>query len=829
MGCNRMNARKGKFSITKFKNRLKKERHLLTLISVCFILLVACVFISFFHVRRIYSTFRDNSYEYIFNRSELTGEFFSENFNRKGTLVQTEADVLGSLETIDKDNVCNALRVLEDTGEFSYARYVSNRGVKYKSNGSLNSTLLINYTKAMGENLGVSVYRNFDSEKTNDEVCFGVPVTKNGIIQGYLVGVTSATQMFQTFAGNEADATLVAERYMSDSRGDIVAYIKGNTIYDGTGKNIYDLLTLDAIDDYAAQQEKEAIQNELIENRMNNRNIVVDGREGYALYVQLRGANGWTLFYIVYNDSVQEQIQFVLVESFVAVFGVVLIMALMTALIFSYIRGEQKRVYALAYVDDLTSAPNENAFKERAAELLKDNLDVPYIIICFDIQNFRYINEGYGHEKADMLLRAIAGALKDSYTYNECYARLSADRFLGLCVDDERIEERKKFINERVTAACEAIPMKYPVIFKTGIYYVRNRNEDIADMIDKANLARKSARSGTRQNVAEYRDQLMEETRKQEKVESRMHEALENGEFVPFLQPKWNMLHDYIYGSEALIRWINADGSVVPPGEFIPVFEKNGFVEKVDFFMLERICRYIRQMIDEGREVYPVSINQSRYLLFDPNYIKRVQDIMLKYKVPKGLIELEITETVFFSEKERMIEIMNQLKEFNMNLSIDDFGSGYSSLNLLRDIPFDVLKIDREFLDESSQSENGKWILRKIVEMAEGMKLRVICEGVETHEQVEMLLSIGCEIAQGYHYSRPIPLEEFIEKYNTPIDEYSPEYFRTGEAFATDDYADIENSTEEDSTEENSTEENSTEDSDVEENGTEDNPAENES
>jgi EAL domain-containing protein (putative c-di-GMP-specific phosphodiesterase class I) len=269
----------------------------------------------------------------------------------------------------------------------------------------------------------------------------------------------------------------------------------------------------------------------------------------------------------------------------------------------------------------------------------------------------------------------------------------------------------------------------------------------------------------------------MEETRKQERVESRMHEALDKGEFRPYLQPKWNMATDQISGAEALIRWVDSKGNVIPPGEFIPVFEKNGFIEQVDFYMLDKICSYIRQMIDEGREVYPVSINQSRYLLYDPNYIIKVQEIMLKYRVPKGLIELEITETVFFNEKERMLEVMRNLKEFNMNLSIDDFGSGYSSLNLLRDIPFDVLKIDRGFLDESAQSESGKWILRKIVEMADGLNLRVICEGVETHEQVDMLLDIGCIFAQGFLYSRPIPLEEFIEKYNTPREDDSYETY----------------------------------------------------
>ena len=779
-----MDRKNSKFSIIRFKNRLKKEKKLLILVVVCTILLIACIAICAFHVNRIYRTFENNSYEFLFSRSELTSEYFSESFDRKGTLVKTEADVLGQLEIIDKDNVCNALTVLENSGEFVFARYISNRGVKYRPNGTISSTVLKNYSSSMTDIDTVSVYRNFDPEKTTDEICFGCPVTKNGVIQGYIIGVSSATEMFKNFATTGVETTVIAERYMTDSQGDIVAYIKNNIVYDGTGKNIFDLLTKDCVDDYDAELTREEITNELVENEMFKRNITVNGRVGYVLYTQLKGASGWTLYYIVYNDSVQSQIQFVLVESYVAVFGIILIMAFMAVLIFNYIREEQQKAYSLAYVDDLTSAPNENAFKERAAELIKDNPDVHYMVTCFDIQNFRYINECYGHEKADLLLRAVAGALKESYAYNECYARLSADRFIGLCVDDARGEERKGFVAEKIAAVCEETLMKYPVKFKTGIYYVRNKKEDIASMIDKANLARKSIHNSNRELMAEYREQLMEETRRQEYVESRMHEALENGEFVPFLQPKWDMSKDRICGAEALVRWVNPDGGIVPPGDFIPVFEKNGFVEKIDFYMLESVCAYIRKMLDEKREVYPVSVNQSRYLLYDPNYISRVQEIMVKYRVPSGLVELEITETVFFSEKERMIEIMKKLKEFNMNLSIDDFGSGYSSLNLLRDIPFDVLKIDREFLDESVQSKSGKWILKKIVEMAEGLDLRVICEGVETHEQVEMLLSIGCQVAQGFLYSRPIPLEDFMEKYNVPVDEDSPEIFKDASFYA---------------------------------------------
>lgn len=779
-----------RFAFSKWLKRVKKEKALIQVFVVCLVLVIACIFLSIFHVHRIFETFEQATYEDIINRSEISSKYFSDNFARRGSLVSAEAQVLAQDEAIDKESICNCLKVLEETGEFSYAYYISNRGIKYRPDGALNSVVMNRYSDLVDPNSNMTVYRNFEPERSNDEVCFAASVSKNGLIQGYVIGVATAGKMLETNTSNAS--SMIAERYLTDRQGNIVAYSRNDKVYDGTGKNIFDLLTRDSIDDYAAEQVREEVLNEVNPQGIVTRDISVDGRKGHALYKQLSGVSDWAIYYIIYVDDVRESIMPILVEGFVSMFMVILIMSLMIIFVIRYIRGEQKKVYELAYVDDLTRAPNENAFKEKAMELLMENPDVPYILTCFDVMNFRYINEGYGHLKADMLLRDIAVVLRESYTYQETFGRLSADRFVGLCVDDGRGEDRKKFIDERLEKASEETGMKYPIKFKVGIYYIRDKKEPISDMIDKANLARKSVTAGNRGLQAEYREQLMEETRKQERVESRMHEALENGEFHPYLQPKWNMATDQISGAEALIRWIDEKGNIIPPDEFIPVFERNGFIEHIDFYMLDEVCKYIRQMIDEGREVYPVSINQSRYLLYDPNYIMKVQEIMLKYRVPKGLIELEITETVFFNEKERMLDVMRNLKEFNMNLSIDDFGSGYSSLNLLRDIPFDVLKIDRGFLDESVQSDSGKWILRKIVEMAEGLHLKVICEGVETHEQVEMLLDIGCIYAQGYLYSRPIPIEEFMEKYNTPIDEYSPQT-----VYSEDDYDDYDGLNEE--------------------------------
>lgn len=771
------NAKKRKKKIFRdLIKRFKNERNLTRLLVIGVVLVLVCCAIGSYHIHRIYDSYQRMSYSYIFDRAQVTSNTFSTDFTKKGNLVKSEAVVLEGVEDITDENIIHCIRALENSGEFDYATYISNRNKKYGSDVEETTVAFDKYDTVIGGTDSYYVYENFAPERGKDEISFAASVKSNGIVIGYVIGNIKASKMFAEF--DNSSSSSVAERYLVDEMGHIVIFAEDENVYDGSGQNIYGILTSSCIDDYDAEVTKEEIKNQLVTNEMANRPITINGNEGYVLFKELEGTNGWSLFYIIYDRTVQEDINPVLLESGLSVLVIMLIMSFMAGLIIRYLSKEQKKMYALAYIDELTSAPNENAFIEKTEDLLREFPNLPYVIVSFDLVNFRYINEGYGHEKADMILRALARALSESYSYNETFARIDADRFVGLCIDDGRLQERKRFLSERIKETADTIPMKYPIRIKEGFYYVRSRKESVNDMIDKANLARKSIDGNDKRRLeAEYREQLMENTRRQEEIESKMEAALENGEFVPYLQPKWDMERNHICGAEALVRWKTRDGKLIPPGDFIPLFENNGFIEKIDFYMLEEICKYVRRMLDEGREVYKVSINQSRYLMYDPNYINRVQEIMLKYKVPRGLIELELTETVFFQEKDQMIDVMNRLKEMNMSLSIDDFGSGYSSLNILRDIPFDVLKIDRGFLDESSQSEEGKWILKKIVEMADGLHMRVICEGVETQEQVKMLLEIGCRYAQGFLYSRPIPIEEYIEKYDIIIPEEEKYYF----------------------------------------------------
>lgn len=614
---------------------------------------------------------------------------------------------------------------------------------------------------------GFSAYTMFDNTNhlctDDDSFVVVAPVKAQNAIIGYIVGVSK-------YISREAT---IDDKY--DIKGDIVILdesgIVTSLIRDG---KVEELNERYAFFDYVSESVSEAdfaaitgTYEECIRTKeLSTVGAIADDDGIYYLFYPIEGAGRWCIVNCVEEASILSVVRKMLINSVLLFIVIIVLMVFAALTVIRHIRREQQRVQNLEYLDGLTGIMNRNAFTSKAEELLHDNKNLPYYVACIDVLNFRIINETYGHERSDVIIKAFADACKEAFGKNETYGRLTADVFVALVINDGEEAERISFIEGKIREAAKTVYINHPIKVKRGYYDVTNYSEPVSRMIDKANIARKYISADAKDLSCKYTDQIMEGARKTEFIESKMEDALRTGEFKPYLQAKYDMEKHHVCGAEALVRWQRSDGTIVPPGDFIPLFEKNGFVEKVDFYMLEEICKYLRKMIDEGRTVYPVSVNQSRYLLNDPEYVNKVRDILLRYEIPIGLIELELTETVFFHERERMIDMMNELKYIHVNLSIDDFGSGYSSFNLLKDVPFDVLKIDRAFLSDSTQSEKGRWILKEIVEMAHGLGMSVICEGVETTEQSEMLLSIGCTKAQGFLYARPVPLYEFIEKYN---------------------------------------------------------------
>ena len=248
-----------------------------------------------------------------------------------------------------------------------------------------------------------------------------------------------------------------------------------------------------------------------------------------------------------------------------------------------------------------------------------------------------------------------------------------------------------------------------------------------------------------------------------EKIEAQMEYALENGEFQIFLQPKVNMITSRVYGAEALSRWVHPVDGMRRPDQYIPIFEENGFIVKLDMFMFEEVCKIKQRWYQEDVDFakIPISVNMSRLHLFRTDFVDDLLSYIDKYKVNPTEIEIEITESVYLNDNSDLIKTVDKLKGFGFGVSIDDFGSGYSSLSMLKDIPADVIKIDKEFLELSSNSERGKSVIKNIIRLCKDLKFKVLTEGVENEDQVEILTNYGCEVAQGFFFSKPISVKDF--------------------------------------------------------------------
>lgn len=735
------------------------------------VLFVAVWVIYLMHISQFSKAYRGVLDDFIMAQTERASESIATKYSEMRTIVTYSTRSISNIpaDRLNKE-VANVIRGVSEAAEFDNYVYIDMNQNVHFSDGTVSSAYDVSrFIEGCNQNGSVTTFVNSDSVLANNGgFVLMAPVKKEANIIGYVFATASYDALVDEY---ELRRELVHDEIILDEKGDVLCQIKNdNTVVTPSGKvSFFDEAQANMTAEEFASFTDE--YDECVRAGVPGRTVrIVSGEKNLFIYYPIEGSNGWAVMDCYPESSIIAKTRASEIMAIIVFTVIVLIMVLAAVQIIKYLSGERKRITELEYLDGLTGVFNRTAFVARVEEVLKENKNLPYYMICFDVVNFRIINETYGHERSDVIIKEAAKACGEAFGHNEVYGRLTADVFVALTIDDGEENERIKFLEQQIVEKAKDVYINHPIKIKRGRYEVTDIKESVNRMIDKANIARKYVNINGNDLTCQYSEELLVDARKADEIESQMHSALANGEFKPFLQGKFNMFENHVVGAEALVRWIKPDGKIVPPGDFIPLFERNGFVEKVDFYMLEEICKYLRRMIDENRDVYKISVNQSRYLLNDPEYVNKVKAILLKYQIPVGLIELELTETVFFHEKERMIQMMNDLKSMNVDLSIDDFGSGYSSFNILKDVPFDVLKIDREFLSDSVNTDKGRIILQKIVDMAHGLGMSVICEGVENPEQIELLTSINCHYAQGFYYARPIPMEEFIEKFN-PVKE----------------------------------------------------------
>lgn len=422
--------------------------------------------------------------------------------------------------------------------------------------------------------------------------------------------------------------------------------------------------------------------------------------------------------------------------------------------------------------DPLTKLYTAHTFNNQTKHILLRNSDIPYVILYFNIRGFTLVNDFYGREKGEAILVEFAHILQEGVKKKGTCGRVIADQFV-CCIPSVRGSEEVHFY-EYVQGRMEWLRKKYHFSLECGIYKIDDTDIPVSLMCDRARFSLTDIQDNLGQNYAYYSAATAKRRRDEQRIIADMEQALLDRQFYVMLQPIYDAATEQPISAEALVRWKHPELGLIRPDVFIPLFEKNGFIRQLDLYVWEEVCSLLARMQKKAKTVCPISVNVSRIDLYDPGVGKAIEQLLDKYELPKDMLRLEITESAYTEKPQEMITLVTGLRNRGFELLMDDFGSGYSSLNMLKEMPIDTLKIDMQFMEELSSSPRAGNILISIVRMAKLLNISTVAEGVETREQLEFLKNVGCDRIQGYYFAKPLTMEEYEElmlQEAPPIDE----------------------------------------------------------
>lgn len=502
------------------------------------------------------------------------------------------------------------------------------------------------------------------------------------------------------------------------------------------------------------------------------------GTENWAYYEPLE-LNDWYILSVVPQSAFKQIFNKIMLYITLIITGCYVLFLILLFMISRITKQNQKKLEEVAYKDPLTGCRTHLKFIADAQLLLSGNRDENYAVWYFDIRRFKFINDIFGYDTGDKILRALAAWLRENCGKFKLFSRVSADNFEGI-IPYTDVDALKNWVGSFLSELPDIVTTtagKYKIETSIGIYCLeKNMNlPPVSSMLNWANMAQKSAKANGI-SYAFYSDEIRENVHRETEMSSRMQEALAHNEFALYLQPKVNIINgNRIAGAEALVRWNSKTQGVIPPSEFIPLFERNGFIIELDRYMFEQVCKYLHHRIESGRPKIVISVNVSRLALFQEDFIEFYTAVKTKYAIPDGLLDLEFTESIIFGDDVFFSETVEKLQNNGFTCSLDDFGSGYSSLNVLKDLPINVLKLDILFFHSSTaELKKERIVVSNIVSMARELNIVTVAEGVEDAEQVDFLRKIGCDMIQGYVFSKPLPCSDFDQLYENTSGRLEP-------------------------------------------------------
>ncbi len=602
-----------------------------------------------------------------------------------------------------------------------------------------------------------AVSRVYEDARTGEKVfSYAVPVYQGDEITGVLTAKDSI-EAFEDILDDKTAMNGYGYVHMIGKEGDFLIRSQ-NKVVDKNVKNIFD-------ENYIADEEKAKIRKAIDRDESVFSKFRYEGTS-YQIYLNPVGMNGWYLFCVDTMQGVNAPIYQMIDVTRLIFIGVLCLSVFLLIYGYRMLRKNHRQLIELAYYDSLTGAYNTVRFMQEMREAFAG--PEQYNVCVLNIHQFKFINEIFGRAQGDKLLCHISHVLKESVNSGEYFCRDTGDFFwIVLKGQDEEATGRRLYkMMEKISSFSLSRHHNYQIMIYCGVA-VRRDDSSAEMMMTHAMFALQTAKGTDRNNVWFYDVELHKQETLQNYIESHMHQALKDKEFRMFLQPKMDMRTGKLGGAEALVRWIPKDGTIIYPNQFIPLFESNGFCSSLDMYMVENVCRKIREWIDAGITPVPISVNQSKILFYEEDYVENLCAVLERYRIPGDLITLEILEGLAAGNIDELNEKIDQLKEKGFRISMDDFGSGYSSFNTLGKLHIDELKMDRVFLSAitGKEDERQEIIMAQVVDLAKKLRISTVAEGVETKENETLIRTLGCGYGQGYYYSRPIDEDEFDRKY----------------------------------------------------------------
>lgn len=711
---------------------------------------------------KLQDTVTNESSGYLQEISKQIGANASRTIDDNFSVLETVAMVLQTSDVETYSELQPVAQAQQDYWNYETVMLIDERGIAYNAQGTVVTLQNDEYLRQaiIDRERSMSASQVVGGKEC---IVFVIPV-EDLVIDGINMRALAASYDLGTFDQILSMSAFDGKGYSMIIRrdGSVVVRSSSENAFE-SGYNVLSTLSTAVLDKGGSLSQVKA---DIANGKSGMAGLTYEGKHVYLSYTPVK-AKEWCILSVVPVSVVNAKSQLLLritlmlCSIITLAFGALILILMLSAYY------HKKKLEQIAFVDPVTGGNTIQKFYLLAEERFNSAAGVGYALIFVNVEKFKVLNEQYGRVLCDKMLQNIERGIASDLTEKECMGRLFADNFCVLAEgrDEAVLLERMNhwYENAKNGQEREGLVWLAPIM-EFGVYHIENEIIPFTQMVDRAKLALREADRELHGKLrcAVYNDAARRALFREKQLEDMMEEALQKREFQVYLQPKYRLNPEHIGGAEALIRWISPSEGMIYPDEFISLFEKNGFIVQLDSFVLEEVCRTMRKWLDAGLAPVKVSVNCSRVHLRNMQFLSRYQEICSRYEVPTKYIEIEVTENVVFEDVALLAKTIDSIHEAGFGCSMDDFGSGYSSLSMIKDIPVDTIKLDKVFFrDGAKDFDRMESVISSILDMSRSLHMETVAEGVEERVQVDMLKRLGCDLIQGYFFAKPMPIVEF--------------------------------------------------------------------